>query len=142
MLQQVCVTTKYNTHEQGGYVVLISTLIITGMLITVAISLLAANTTELQTAAIRSQSLAARYVSDACAEVMLEEVQTSGTENASGQLTLPGGTCTYSMSAPTPESRTILSSAAVEGAVRKVRVELSQVSPTITISSWQEVPDF
>lgn len=142
MPQPASATIKQPTGNEHGYVVLMSTIIVTSIIVAITVSLLGASTSDLQNGTIRTQSAASRHLADACAEIALQELKDTGVATASTQVTLPHGTCAYSTTSPTPETRLIVASAAVQNAIRKVKIEVSQVTPTLEILSWREVPDF
>jgi hypothetical protein len=141
----LCVHTKqkklYN-NERGGYITLVSVLVVgaVGLAITTSLLLLGIGTSRNSFA--NEQSYQAKALSNACAEEGLQQIRDSTPFTGSGSLTLGQGTCSYTVTSQGGSNRTVTSTGTVGTIIRKVKVIIININPTITISSWQEVADF
>ena len=88
------------------------------------------------------QSNQAKALANACTEEALQQIRESTLFTGSGTLTLGQGTCTYTLTSQGGQNRTIDASGTVGTIIRKVKVIINQVTPLITLTSWQEVSDF
>ena len=87
-------------------------------------------------------ALPAKALSDACAEEALAEVRNLTSFTGSGSLTIGQGTCSYSVTSQGGQDRTVAATGTVGTIVRKTKVVLNKITPSIAVVSWQEVGDF
>ena len=120
-----------------GFVALISALIAgaVGAAITISVLLLGLGFTK--TAIVFQQSNQAKALANACAEEALQKIRDTDYRGA-GNLSLNGGTCSFTIAS----DRTITASGSVGDVVRKVKITIDRIVPSINITSWQEVADF
>jgi hypothetical protein len=135
------------SHKQDGYIVLITVLVL-GVMTSVIVSVLLLTG---QSATITSNSVeantGAKAAATACAELALSAIQVNpilgapSTNTTTVDATL-GETCTYTITGSSP-SFSIASTGTVIQAKKtylaRLSVTTSQVTPSITISSWQDV---
>lgn len=81
----------------------------------------------------------AKALSNACAEIALENIRENTDFVGSGSTIINGNTCNYSVTNTGGDNRTIAVSGAVGVIIRKLQINISSFNP-IVISSWQEVP--
>lgn len=127
---------------QRGYITLISVLIIGAVGLAIATSLILLGLGSSRTGFALEQSDQAKGLAMACAEEALQQIRDSTPFVGAGTVTLGQGTCTYTVTNTGGQTRLIIASGTVGSVVRKVRITISQINPTIIISSWQEVADF
>lgn len=133
-------------NKQHGFIALTSILIISALilLLVVGVSLRSIGATNI--ALDFHQATRALTAANACAEIGLMKLLT--THNYLGNETIAIGSqnCFIANSATTTANpnlnRTFKTTSTVANFTRKNQVAITQVSPTTTISSWQEVADF
>ncbi|MCX6716847.1 MAG: hypothetical protein NTV72_02910 [Candidatus Taylorbacteria bacterium] len=76
---------------------------------------------------------------NACAEMALETLRLNNNYTGTGNISLNGNSCSYSISNTGGNTRAIVASSTVSGTIRKVNVNTSTFNP-ISITNWQEVP--
>ena len=78
-----------------------------------------------------------------CAEQALMKLESVLNYNGSESIIIDGETCEILLITGSGNlNRTIKTQSTVFGYTRKVKLKVSQVSPIMKISSWEEVPDF
>jgi hypothetical protein len=127
-------------NHNHGYVALVTVLIVAAIGISIVISGILTGIGSVRSSFVGDESLGVKSLANACAEEALEKINESSFVGT-GSLTMSTGTCTYS-TASASGTWTITSSSTIGGVVRKVKVTASSTSPSIQISSWQEVTDF
>ncbi len=129
-------------QTKAGFISLIAMLIIGAIASSIALGLLVSGADIQLSSLTRWRSLQARHLVDACSENALWQIRNSVSYTGTGTLTYSFGTCTYTVTSQGGGSRTIQASSTVATIIRKVKILTSQVSPSITVSSWQELGDF
>lgn len=129
-------------NNRSGYITLISVLIVgaVGVAITLSIILLGVGSSRSSYAV--EQSYQAKALANACAEEALQQIRDSLPFTGSGNLTLGQGACTYMVTNQGGQNRAIIASGTVGTIVRKVKIIIDKINPTIQVVSWQEVADF
>lgn len=128
--------------NQRGYITLLSTLFLVAIGGVVAGSLILLGLGFSKTSLAIDQSNQAKSLANACSEEALQQIRSSTVYTGSGNLTLGQGSCSYTVTSGGGENRTIVSTGAVGTIIRKVKVIISVINPTISVTSWQEVADF
>lgn len=140
MLQQQYVhNKKYNS--QSGYITLLSVIIVTSIGLAIVVFTLLTAVSVSQTTFAVEQTYQAKALANACAEEAMQQVSDSSSYTGTAGLTMGQGECSYSVSGA-GQSRVIQSIGTVGTIIRKVKVELDQVSPQLNVLTWQEVADF
>ncbi|MEI8060835.1 MAG: hypothetical protein WCG99_00900 [Candidatus Berkelbacteria bacterium] len=129
-------------ETKPGYVTLIGVLVVSAVGLVVATSMLFLGLSYSRSSLALSQSDIGKSLADACAEDALQRIRDNTAYSGTNNLTINGDSCTSTVTAGVGQIRTIDSSGTINGVVRKVKVTISQISPKIIISSWQEVADF
>lgn len=128
--------------KNQGFAAIIAVIIVCAMGLVIASSLLLLGLGSTRSSFSRTQSDQAKGLADACLESALQEIRNNTSYSGTSGLTLGQGSCTFTVAIQSGENRTIIAAGTVGNTVRKVRATLSQINPTITIVSWQEVADF
>ena len=129
-------------YNNGGYSTLVSVLVVGAVGVAIAVSLILLGLGSLKTSFAHEQSNQAKALANACAEEALQQIRDSTLFTGSGNLTLGQGTCAYTVTSQGGQNRTITSSGTVGTIIRKVKIIINQITPTIQVVSWQEVVDF
>ncbi len=129
-------------YKNNGYVVLISVLVLGAIGIAIVVSLLLLGVGSSRTSFAIEQSNQAKALTNACAEEALQQMRDSTSYTGSGSLTLGQGICAYTVTSQGGQNRTITSSGTVGIIIRKAKIIIDKINPTINIISWQEVADF
>lgn len=137
MDQQAC-----DNNCQKGYIALITVLVTGAVGVAIAISLLLLGLGSSRTSFALEQSNQAKALANACSEEALQQIRDSTPFTGTGNLTLGQGTCIYTVTSQGGQSRTITSTGTVGTIIRKVNIILDKISPSINVTSWQEVADF
>lgn len=124
-----------------GYALLLVVLVVGAASVTIATTLLLLGADALRTASIKELSAKARALAHGCAEEGLEQIRESSNFSGYGTLTIEGNACGYDVVNLGGQNRRVNASSTVGSVVRKVRVEVGGINPTISVSSWQEVVD-
>jgi len=131
---------RRSKNKQQGYVALLSALIITFIGIAVGTSLVLSGLGSSRTSFASEQSNQAKGLANACAEEALQLIRDTTSFTGSGSFSMGQGSCAYTVTNTGGQNRTIVISGTVSGVVRRATIAITQITPTITISSWQEVP--
>lgn len=129
-------------RESKGYIALITVLVVGAIGVAICVSLLLLGLGSSRTSFSLEQSNQTKALANACAEEALQQIRDSTPFEGTGNLTLGQGTCTYTVTKLTGQNRTITATGTVGTIVRKVKVIIDAISPSINVTSWQEVADF
>ena len=132
--------TKKWYNNNGGYVTLISVLVVGAVGVAIALSLILLGAGSSRTSFALQQSMQAKGLANACAEEALEQIRESTPFTGSGNLTLGKGTCSYTVTNTGGTNRSVTTSGTVRTIMRKLTVTITAINPLIVISSWQEGP--
>ena len=138
-------STKHKTwynQKQNGFITLTSVLVVGAVGVAIATSLILLGLGSSRTSFAVEQSNQAKGLANACAEEALQQIRDSTPFTGSGNLTLGQGICTYTVTNQGGQNRTITSSGTVGSIIRKVKIIIDKISPTIQVVSWQEAADF
>ena len=130
------------TKQTRGYIALLSVIMIgaIGTAIMLSVMLLSVSTSKTDFAV--QQSGSAKVLASSCGEEALQKLLETGTTSSSGGLSLGSGNCTYIITSQNGENITINATGIVGTIVSKVKIVVSTTTPSILLSSWQEVGDF
>lgn len=130
-------------ENQQGYVVLISLLIVSVVGLAIASSLMAISISGSRSSLERDQATAARYLADACAEYAISQLLDDNTYAGNEVRTLGDGTCTVRpVLGSGNTNRTVEILGTVDTTVRKIRVEIASLTPSVALTSWRDIIDF
>lgn len=127
--------------KSKGYVALITVLIAGAVGVAATLSVILLGIGSSRSSFAREQSNQAKALVNACAEESLQQIRDSIQFAGTATITMGQGNCTYTVTKLATQNRTATASATVGTTVRKVRITLDKINPTINITSWQEVPD-
>lgn len=131
------------TKNSSGFVALVSLLVIGAFILVMSTSISVRSISE--TAMSSGGELAQRAHASAnlCAEQALMKLENTLSYTGNETLTIDGVSCTINaISGSGNTSRTVTAHSTVSNYSRKVQVVVSQISPIMLITSWQEVSDF
>lgn len=131
-----------NSDRLPGYITLISVLVVGAVAVSITFSLILLGIGNTKTALSLDQSKQAWGLADACGEEALQQIRDSTPFTGTGNLTLGQGSCIYTVTNQGGQNRTINSTGTIGTIVRKVKIVLDKITPSLNITSWQEVADF
>ncbi|HKU18840.1 MAG TPA: hypothetical protein VJP80_06230 [Candidatus Saccharimonadales bacterium] len=126
-------------RSQGGYVALLSVLIVGAAATAIAVALLALGADTQRSGLVEQQSRQARSLAIACAEEALQVVHDNIAFSGTNSLSQGQGSCSYTVTVTAGTTRTITSTATVGNVVRKIQAYVTIGSSSISVTSWQEV---
>lgn len=132
----------YGKNFQNGYVALITVLVTGAVGVAIAVSLLLLGLDFSRTSLALAQSNQAKALANACGEEALQQIRDSTPFTGTGGLTIGLGFCSYTATSSGSQNRTITATGTVGTIIRKIRITLDKISPSINITSWQEAADF
>lgn len=134
---------QLDIKSQKGVLTLMSVLIAGAVGLAVGVSLILLGLAYSKSGLAFQQSNQAKALANACAEEALEQINLLNSYTATNvSLTMGQGSCLYTVANTGGTTRKITTSGTVATIVRKNQITLSALSPSIIISSWQEVADF
>ena len=126
-------------RRQGGYVALISVLILGAIAIAVASALLLTGTDTQREVLAYQRSAQARNLAYACIEEGLQQLHDSSSFTGTNTVTLATGGCTYTVTNAGGSTRIVDATSTISGVVRKARAYVTINASSISITSWQDV---
>ncbi len=129
--------------KSSGFIALISTLMIAGVVLAVGAAVMMLGLSATRTTSTFNQSAQARTLTDACAERALNRLQQDLSYAGGETYTIGNGSCqVVAVLGSGNTNRTIETKGTVGTVVRKVKVQVTQVNPTVQLSAWREVVSF
>lgn len=126
----------------SGFITLISVLIVAAIGVTVGIYVILNSLGFARSSLAAIQSAQARALANACANEALQQVHDNLAYAGTGSLVMGEGSCSYTVTVLTGNSRKVIASGTVGTIIRKVQIEITALRPNINVSSWKEVADF
>lgn len=133
---------RHRFGNSGGYMLLLGVLVLGAVALAAAVSILLLGLGSERSSFALEQSNQAKALANACAEEALQQIRDSIPFEGTGNLALGQGNCAYTVTKLTGQNRTIIASGTVGTTIRKVNIALDKITPSINITSWQEVADF
>jgi len=134
--------------KPNGYITLITVIAISAVGSLVALLVLFSGVSSSKTSLSIQQSAQAKEAADGCAELALAAIQANialSTPNTANHTidAASESTCNYTITGSAPDY--VIDSVGVvdsngNNIIRKVRIVLNRVGPTLNIYSWQEIP--
>lgn len=124
---------------QGGYIALLAVLIIGAAAVAISLAILTSGADSQRAALSEIQSKQARSLAAACAQEALQQVHDNIAYTGSNSITQGAGSCTYTVTSTSNQSRTIVATGTVGSVVRKIQAYATIGSSSISVSLWQEV---
>lgn len=136
--------TPYNySQTNGGYVLLLSVLVVVVIGTAVATSLLLWSVSDAHSSRSAQQSERARILANSCAEEAISQLQHDSAYAAGTTLTIDSDSCTIDAITGSGSTNRVIDAYGTAGTVvRKVVVTVDSLGPPVVVSSWQEVADF
>ncbi len=129
--------------NQGGYVILLSVLVVGAVGTAVATSLLLLGIGAGRSSLDQQRSVQARALANSCAEEALERLRRDNTYAGGVTLSLGAGSCQIgTVGGSGDTNRTVEVTGTVDQVVRKVYLDISSIGPPTDLTSWQEVDAF
>lgn len=125
-----------------GYIAFISVIVMSAIGLAVMLSIIAAGVNASKTDFSLQQLGGARSLASSCAEEALQRILETGTTSSSGVVNVASGTCSYTILSQNGQNITINSIGLVGTVTSKIKVVIASTTPSITLSSWEEVADF
>ena len=133
---------RVQQEARKGYIALISVILISAIGLSIMLSVIATGIDASKTDFSLQQSGGARSMASSCAEEALEKILETSTTSSNGALTIASGTCVYLITSTNGQNITINSTGFLGTVTSKIQVVIASTSPSITLSSWEEVADF
>jgi len=130
------------SKQQYGFITLISVLVVGAVGAAIALSLLLLGIGNSRTSFAIEQSNQAKALANACVEEALQRIRDSTPFTGSGNLALGQGACIYTVANQGAQNRTITASGTVGTIIRKIKVAISKINPSISVTLWQEADSF
>jgi len=80
-------------------------------------------------------------MADTCAEEALEQIRESDSFTGTNNVTIDSQSCSYTVTNTGGTTRSITANSTVNNITRRVSITITAISPSIVVSSWQEVAD-
>lgn len=129
-------------ENKTGYIALISVIILGAIGLAIATSLLLLGLGSSRTSFAVEQSDMAKGLANACAEQGLLRIKKESGYVGTTTINFGNNSCSYEIQNPGGQTRIINASGTVGSVIHKVKISISAITPSIIISSWQEVADF
>jgi len=127
-------------RREGGYVALLSVLIVGAAATAIALAVLLTGTDAQRAALVLQRQRQARGLAVACGEEAAQQVHDNIAFSGTNNLSLGQGSCTYIVAGSTATTRTISATGTVGTVVKKVTATITVGATTLTMSSWKEAP--
>ncbi|MBI3421155.1 MAG: hypothetical protein HY006_03765 [Candidatus Sungbacteria bacterium] len=127
-------------NKSGGYVALLSVLIISGLTLVIAIGLAFRSIDDSKITTARAFGAITQNLAEACAEDALKKVKDSGSYQGNETLTFSLGTCQIYQVTKVGTIYTIKTQNTVSGFTQKIVVIVDRNN--MNVLSWQAVADF
>lgn len=130
-------------RKKNAFISLISVLVISIAGTAIALTLLWLSTGSTKSRIAITGSSQAGELANLCAEVALNNLKRNINYSGNETISVTEGSCQIlSVLGSGNNNRTIQTSGTVGTYIRKVEVQIQEVSPQIQLTSWQEVADF
>lgn len=128
--------------KKKAYVSLVAIIIITFSGIAIVGTLIWLSVSATKTNVSNRESLQARSLADLCAEKALNELKKDNNYAGSETDVYTYGECEILAVQASGLERTVQVEGRASTVVRRVEIEITSITPVITVGSWQEVADF
>ena len=129
-------------EARKGYIALLSVILISAIGLSIMLSVIATGVDAVETDFSLQQSGGARSLASSCVEEALQKILETSSTSSNGNLSIASGTCTYVITATSGQIITIKATGVLSTVTSKIKVVLASTTPSITLSSWEEVADF
>lgn len=134
---------KFSKLKRGGYVALITIIIIGAVALSVAISSAILAVAQGRNGLLAQNFSESKGLASACAEKALMDLKENVNYQGDETITLGNGQCQiYQIENLGEEARIIKVTGRVNQVTKKIKIIISQINPIIIFTSWLEVDDF
>ncbi len=133
---------KIIKDSRRGYIALLSVIVVGSMGTAIMLSIMLIGVSTSKTDFAVQQSGNAKVLASSCGEEALQKILETGTTSSSANLSIGSGTCSYVITSQSGQNITINAIGNTGTLTSKVKIVISTTSPSIILSSWQEVGDF
>ena len=127
---------------EGGFTTLTSVILAGGVASAIAVTLLLSGISSTRNALASTQGAQANAFAHTCAEQALQLIHDNLSYSGQGTQAFTDGTCAYTVTIGSGQLRTLTASGTVGSTTRKLKLEITALTPKITIGSWTEVAAF
>lgn len=132
----------FSKRFRGGYIALLSVIAVSTIGIAIMLSIVMSGINVSRTDFSVQQGGGARVLASSCGEEALQKILETGTTSSSASISIGGETCTYTITSQNGQNITI-NGVGILGTVKsKVIIVVATTTPSLILSSWQEVGDF
>lgn len=137
-------TQRNKRQRQPAYAAVVASLVIMMVSSLIAVGLLLVSNENLAMSRFNWERYQATALAHSCAEIALNKLKLNLAYGGNETITINGYTCQINAisGSGSNTSRTIQTLSTVDSVTRKMLVQVAQLNPTTTITSWQEVADF
>jgi len=129
--------------SQAGYIALITAIIVGAVVLIMAIATTLVGIGQSRNGFLSQNFAEARSLAAACAEKALIDLKDNHNYTGNETINLGNGQCQIAAIEDLGgEARIIKLTGVVNNVTRKTKIEISQIDPSMTLVSWQEVADF
>lgn len=128
--------------KNKGYIALISVLSISAVGLAIATALLVLGIDSTKTSINIYQGFEAKNLAHTCSDLALDKIRSNINYTGTDTQSIGNGSCNYVVNNLGGTNREVLSYGTVANVVRREKIIINQVSPTIGISSWKEQSTF
>jgi len=129
--------------NKKGYIALMAVLIIGAVVLNVAIASAIISIMNNKNGLVSQDLAAATQLANACGEKTLMDLKENPTYGGGEIITLGSGTCEVEpIDNLGGDNRQIKVIGNVNNRLRKIKINLTTINPTMTVTSWLEVADF
>lgn len=126
----------------SGYIALLTVMVVGAIAVAIAVTFVLLGVGLSATSFAQEQSSQAKGLANACLEEGLQRIRSSTPYTGTGTLNIGQGSCTYTVTNLGGSNRLVIASSTVGTIIRKVKTNVTAISPKIVTNSWLEVADF
>jgi hypothetical protein len=128
------------THNQG-FAILLTVIVAGAVGLTIVATVLLLGVDMARSSLVTVNSHQAGTMADTCAEEALEQIRESDSFTGTNNVTIDSQSCSYTVTNTGGTTRSITANSTVNNITRRVSITITAISPSIVVSSWQEVAD-
>jgi hypothetical protein len=131
-----------SNQQTQGFSILLSVIVIGSLVGVLVVTTYLSNITAINTVGETRDTLRAMSYADACAEEALQQIKSQPNYAGSGSISFDEGSCENEVRKNGGQKRTVETTGTVGDTVRRSKISIDSVRPTISVTSWQEVSEF
>jgi len=136
-------TSKLQLSQKKGYIALITAIIIGAVTLSMVITSAYIGITQGANSLLFSNNLETVNLASACAEEALMKIKNDPNYGGNETINLENGQCQIlPIINIGGQSRIIETTGTINAVTKKIKIQVSQIDPTMQIILWQEVADF